>query len=149
MTALSLASVLAEPARRRPEATALVEGATRLSYGQLWHDARAVAAALASRGVGPGGRVALLAPNVADFVRCYFGIIAAGGVVVPVPTLLTEREAAQITADSGAGLLLSHRQCAEVGTAAARSAGIPALDVAGLGEYQPPFGTFVTRQAED
>jgi long-chain acyl-CoA synthetase len=149
MTALSLASVLAEPARRRPDSTALVEGATRLSYAQLWRDARAVAAALAARGTGPGDRVALLAPNVADFVRCYFGIIAAGGVVVPVPTLLTEREAAQITADSGAGLLLYHRQFAEVGTAAARSAGIPALDVAGLGEDQPPFGTFVTRQAED
>jgi long-chain acyl-CoA synthetase len=149
MTALSLASVLAEPARRRPEATALVEGATRLTYGQLWRDARAVATALAARGVGPGDRVALLAPNVADFVRCYFGIITAGGVVVPVPTLLTDREATQIVSDSGAGMLLYHSQFAEVGAAAARSAGIQAHDVAGLGEGQPPFGTFVTRQAED
>jgi acyl-CoA synthetase (AMP-forming)/AMP-acid ligase II len=149
MTALSLASVLAEPARRRPDATALVEGATRLSYDELWRGARAVAATLADLGTGPGDRVALLAPNVADFVRCYYGIIAAGGVVVPVPTLLTGREAAQIVSDSGAGLLLYHGQFAEVATAAARSAGIQARDVAGLGEGKPPFGTFVTRQAED
>jgi long-chain acyl-CoA synthetase len=149
MTALSLASVLAEPARRRPDATALVEGGTRLSYADLWREARAVAAALAARGTGPGDRVALLAPNVADFVRCYYGIIAAGGVVVPVPTLLTGGEAAQVVGDSGAGLLLYHGQFAAAGTAAAQAAGIPALDVAGLGEGTPPFGTFVTRQAED
>lgn len=149
MTALSLASVLAEPARRRPDATALVEGATRLTYAQLWRDARAVAAALADRGVGPGDRVALLAPNVADFVRSYFGILAAGGVVVPVPTLLNEREAAQIVGDSGAGILLYHRLFAEVGTAAAQAAGIPAYDVAGLGDSHRPFGSFVSRQAED
>ena len=149
MTALSLASVLAEPARRRPDVTALVEGPARLSYGELWRDARAVAAALAARGCGPGDRVALLAPNVADFVRCYFGILAAGGVVVPVPTLLTEREAAQIVSDSGAGVMLYHRRFAQVGTAAAEAAGIPAYDVAGLGESQRTFRTFITRQAED
>lgn len=149
MTALSLASVLAEPARRRPDVTALVEGTTRVTYGELWRDARAVAAALAARGVGPGDPVALLAPNVADFVRCYFGILAAGGVVVPVPTLLTEREAAQIVRDSGAGLVLYHRQFAEAGTAAAAEAGIPAEEVAGLGEGHDPFRTFMTRQAED
>ena len=76
MTVLSLASVLAESARRRPDKTALVDGETRLSYARLWHDARAVAAALAGRGIGPGDRVALLAPNVTDFVRCYFGILS-------------------------------------------------------------------------
>jgi long-chain acyl-CoA synthetase len=149
VTSLSLASVLAEPARRRPGHTALVEGATRLSYARLWQDARAVAAALADLGVGPGDRVALLAPNVADFVRSYYGILAAGAVVVPVPTLLTADEAAYILRDSGAGLLLRHHQFAALGDAAARAAGIPARDMAGLGEDHTPFGTFVTRQAED
>jgi long-chain acyl-CoA synthetase len=149
VTALSLASVLAEPARRRPDAIALVEGGTRLSYAQLWRDARAVAAGLADHGVRPGHRVALLAPNVADFVRCYYGILAAGGVVVPVPTLLNEREAAQIVADSGAAMVLYHEAFTKVGIAAAEAAGIAAYDVAGLGEGRQPFGTFVTRQAED
>ena len=149
MTALSLASVLAEPARRQPDATALVEGSSRVTYGELWRDARAVAAALAARGVGPGGRVALLAPNVADFVRSYFGILASGGVVVPVPTLLTEGEAAQILRDSGAGAMLYHRQFAKVGIAAAAAARIPAFEVAGLGEGHDPFRTFMTREAED
>jgi AMP-binding enzyme len=46
VTALSLASALAEPGRRRPDVTALVEGPARLTYGELWRDALAVAAAL-------------------------------------------------------------------------------------------------------
>jgi long-chain acyl-CoA synthetase len=149
MTALSLASVLAEPARRRPDAVALVEGATRLSYAQLWRDARAVATALASRGIGPGDRVALLAPNVTDFVRAYFGTLAAGGVVVPVPTLLNKSEAAQIVRDSGARVLLHHDSFARIGAAAAEAAGIPALDVAGLGDGHQPRPSFVSREAED
>ena len=80
MTALSLVSVLAEPARRRPDHVALVEGHTRVTYAELWHDARGVAAALADRGVRPGDRVALhqlLARVVPDVVP--------EGVPAPVP----------------------------------------------------------------
>lgn len=149
MTALSLASLLAEPARRRPDHVALVEGATRLTYAELWRDARAVAADLAARGVRPGDRVALLAPNVVDFVRSYFGIVCAGGVVVPVPTLLNEREAAQIVRDSGASTVLHHALFAGVGAAAAKAVGVPAYDVAELGEGHDPLPTFVSREAED
>ncbi len=149
MTALSLASVLAESARRRPDKIALIEGETRLGYAQLWRDARAVAAALAERGIGPGDRVALLAPNVPDFVRAYFGILAAGGVVVPVPTLLNGSEAAQIVRDSGARLLLRHAFFAGIGESAAAAASIPWLDIAGLGSGHQPLATFVTREAED
>ncbi|WP_432838372.1 long-chain-fatty-acid--CoA ligase [Dactylosporangium sp. CA-092794] len=149
MTSLSLASLLAEPARRWPDHTALVEGATRVTYAELWRDARAVAASLAAKDVAPGDRVALLAPNVVDFVRSYFGILAAGAVVVPVPTLLNAAEAAQIVRDSGAGTVLHHGLFAAVGAGAAQAAGAAAYDIAGLGEDHEPLPTFVTRQAED
>jgi long-chain acyl-CoA synthetase len=45
--------------------------------------------------------------------------------------------------------VLYNRQFAQAGTAAAAEAGIPAQDVAGLGEGHDPFRTFITRQAED
>ena len=104
MTLLSLASVLAESARRAPDRLAVVQGDLRVGYGDLWRQARQHAAALQEQGVGPGDRVALLAPNVADFVRAYYGILAAGAVVVPVPTLLNADEAAYIVRHSGARL---------------------------------------------
>ncbi|GAA3353431.1 hypothetical protein GCM10020366_06680 [Saccharopolyspora gregorii] len=65
-TTLSLASVLAEPARLRPAHPAVVEGEQRVTYGELWEQVRAHAAALRARGIEPGDRVAIVAPNVID-----------------------------------------------------------------------------------
>ncbi len=150
MTTLSLATVLAEAARRTPDELALVQGDLRVTYGDLWRQARQHAAALQDKGVGPGDRVALLAPNVADFVRAYYGILAAGGVVVPVPTLLNADEAAYIVRHSGARALLHDASFAEVATAAAEAVGVPAWDVAALlGDARSRCGTLASRQAED
>ena len=79
MTTLSLATVLAEPARRWPNKVALVEGEQRLTYAEVWDRTLRAAADLTAKGVGPGTRVALLAPNTVDFVVGYYGILAAGG----------------------------------------------------------------------
>ena len=149
MTTLSLAAVLAEPARRTPEKTALVEGDLRLDYRTLWADARRLAAALVDRGVRPGTRVALLAPNVADFVRAYYGILAAGGVVVPVPTLLNAEEAGYILSHSRASMLLHDASFAPVATAAARATGVEAVPVEGLGAEHEPLPSYAVREAED
>jgi long-chain acyl-CoA synthetase len=149
MTALSLATVLAEPARRTPDKLALVEGDLRLAYAELWHDARRHAAALVARGVRPGSRVGLLAPNVADFVRGYYGILAAGGVVVPVPTLLNADEAAYILEHSGAQMLLHSAWFAETGATAAAAAGIGAWPLEDLAGDAEPLATHVLREAED
>ena len=96
MTTLSVAAILAEAARRRPEHTALIEGEQRIGFARLWHQVRAQAAALAGLGVRPGDRVALLAPNTAAFPRAYYAILAAGAVVVPVHLLLTAGEAGRV-----------------------------------------------------
>ena len=66
---LSLASILAESALRHPERTALVAGPERLSYAQLWEQARRYAARMRALGIGPGDRVALLILNTPDFPR--------------------------------------------------------------------------------
>jgi long-chain acyl-CoA synthetase len=149
MTTLSLAATLAEPARRTPDKIAVVEEGRRHTYAALWRDALAYAAALRSQGVEPGGRVALLAPNVTDFVRAYYGILAAGGVVVPVPTLLNSDEAAHLVTHSGAELLLHHEDFAEVGARSAAAAGVPAHPLAGFADAHAALPTYVSRQADD
>ncbi|GAB2878720.1 long-chain-fatty-acid--CoA ligase [Nocardioides pacificus] len=149
MTLLSLASVLAEPARRTPHHTAVVEGEQRVDYATLWAEARRCGTALVEQGVGPGARVALMAPNVVDFVRAYYGILAAGGVVVPIPTLLGAEEAAYLVGHSQATLVLHHGTFAEVAAAAATSAGVPALGVEGLGDAHEPLRAAAPREAED
>jgi long-chain acyl-CoA synthetase len=129
MATLSLASVLAEAARRYPDRTAVVDGDLRISYARLWHETRAYAAGLREAGIGPGGTVALQVPNVADFPRAYYGALAAGAVVVPVHLLLTASEAAYVLRDSRADLLVCHGSLLETGARAAAEAGVPVMTV--------------------
>ena len=161
MTLLSLAAVLAEPAWRQPDKTAVIQGAERLSYAELWAEARGQAAAIRELGVQPGDRVALMSPNVFDFPRSYYAILAAGAVVVPVHMLLTPEEISFILRDSGAKLLIAHAIRAEDAIKAAALADVPvrlvgpipaeaplpklADDVAGV----EPLTTYVSRQPED
>ena len=106
---LSVASILAESARRHPAKDAIVMGDTRLSYSQVWEMARRYAAVLQDQGIRPGSRVALLLPNVPHFAFAYFGVLALGAVVVPVHALLKAEEIAYALTDS---------ECAAIITAA-------------------------------
>ncbi|MGW4293620.1 long-chain-fatty-acid--CoA ligase [Micromonospora chersina] len=159
MTALSLAMVLAEAARRHPDTVAVVDGDTRVTYAELWRQARGHAAGLRELGVAPGDPVALLAPNVVDFPRVYYGALAAGAVLVPVHLLLTVDEAVHVLRDSGAKLLVCHGSQLALGAAAAEAAGVPLVTVgpggAGAPRLEevsgplPALPSYVTRQAED
>ncbi|MBE1489848.1 long-chain-fatty-acid--CoA ligase [Plantactinospora soyae] len=162
MTALSLAMVLAEAARRYPDTVAVIDGDSRVTYAELWLEARCYAARLRELGVRPGDHVALVAPNVVDFPRAYYGILAVGAVVVPVHLLLTAQEAAYVLTDSGATLLVCHASFLELGVPAAARAGVPVVSVGarGNGAVQrlegvdgaappAPLPSYVTRSAED
>lgn len=102
---LSVASVLAESAARRPRAIAVTDGTTAVTYAALWRDALRIAALLRGRGVSPGDRVAMRIPNTLDFPRVYYGILAAGGVVVPIHPLSVAREVAEVVERSEARLI--------------------------------------------
>ncbi|CAL9616249.1 long-chain-fatty-acid--CoA ligase [Streptomyces sp. enrichment culture] len=153
MASLSLAAILAENARRRPDKEALVEGGLRLSFGEVWRRARAQAGALAALGVRPGDRVALMAPNTAEFPIAYYAIAAAGGVVVPVHLLLSQPEVEHVLKDSGATLLLCHPAQAGTGTAAARAVGLQVVTLGAeldkLATIAEPLPTYLTRDADD
>ncbi len=63
---LNLAVILEESAKRRPEKPALVFGEKEMSYGELRDAAGKFANALASVGVEPGDKAAIMIPNVAS-----------------------------------------------------------------------------------
>ncbi|KMS68883.1 AMP-dependent synthetase [Streptomyces leeuwenhoekii] len=153
MATLSVAAVLAENARRRPAKEALVEGDLRLTFAEVWQRALAQAGALAGLGVRPGDRIALMAPNTADFPQAYYAIAAAGGVVVPVHLLLSQTEVEHVLTDSGATLLLCHPAQAQTGAAAARAAGIRTVllgeEFGKLAADAEPLPSYVTREADD
>jgi long-chain acyl-CoA synthetase len=99
---LNLSTLLEDSARRHPDRDAVVLGATRLDYATLDAKANQVANLLVSRGIRPGDKVALSCPNLPAFPVVYYGILKAGGVVVPLNVLLKGREVAYHLADSGA-----------------------------------------------
>ncbi len=83
-----------------------VDDAT-MTYRALDEASARVAGLLHERGLKPGDRVGIIMPNVAEVPVVYYGVLRAGGVVVPMNPLLKAREVAYYLGDSGAGLLFA------------------------------------------
>ena len=65
------------------------------------------AAGLLSLGFKRGDRAAIFMPNMPQFVMSYFGILKAGGIVVPCSPLYKERELEYQLRDSGAAVVVA------------------------------------------
>jgi acyl-CoA synthetase (AMP-forming)/AMP-acid ligase II len=90
-----------------PSAEAVVEvGGDRLTYGELWDRAGAIAGGLRVAGIKPADRVALDLPNGVEWIACLLGILLAGGIAVPVNTRLSGDERAGVLDGSGAALVI-------------------------------------------
>jgi len=88
----TLVDYLADAARERPEAPALLFKGATISYGALDALSDACAAAFASLGVRRGDRVALLLPNCPQFFIAELGAWKLGAIVAPLNPTYTERE---------------------------------------------------------
>ncbi|MEV5876155.1 AMP-binding protein [Streptomyces sp. NPDC052101] len=82
--------------------TALVHGATRLTYFQLDRRVNRMAAGLRLRGIEPGKRVVVQLPNTPEFVVALFALMRAGAVPVLAPTAHREPEIAHLVAETEA-----------------------------------------------
>ena len=71
-------------AERQPDAPAVLSSSGDLTYGQLRRQALALAAALRDNGIGDGDTVAVVGPKTAEQVPAVLGILAAGGVYLPI-----------------------------------------------------------------
>ncbi|HEX5946479.1 MAG TPA: FadD3 family acyl-CoA ligase [Acidimicrobiales bacterium] len=89
------------------DSLAVVDGDTRLTWGELHDEAQAFGAALVASGIASGDRVALWAPNSARWIVAVLGLWRAGAVLVPVNTRFKGAEAADILARSGARALVT------------------------------------------
>ncbi|MBI2828435.1 MAG: long-chain fatty acid--CoA ligase [Acidobacteria bacterium] len=103
----TLLDYLADLARDRGDKPALLFKGASMSYAALESHSNAFAAALASLGMRPGDRVALLLPNCPQFLVAQFGIWKAGGVVVALNPTYSERELEAALASFGASLVVA------------------------------------------
>jgi acyl-CoA synthetase (AMP-forming)/AMP-acid ligase II len=93
-------------ADRFGDAEAVVDGPLRLSFAEVAQRIRCAAGAFAELGVEKGERVAIWAPNSAEWMIAAFGLLTAGGALVPVNTRYKTGEAADIIIRSGAKAVL-------------------------------------------
>ena len=103
----NLAVILRETAQRSPDKPVTIQGDSRMTYGELDEQSGRLAAGLAASGIGPGDVVALQLPNIPQFLIAYFGILKAGGVVVPMNVMLKAAEVAFQLRDSSARALIT------------------------------------------
>ncbi len=87
-------------ARKFGEKDCLVFGDERVSFKQVKEDSEKVAGILQEKGFKKGDKAALMSYNTPDFVRVFYGIAKAGGVVVPINHKLTARETEYILGNS-------------------------------------------------
>ena len=113
-TAGNLANLVRRAAHATPGKTALVSGDSTTTWSQLDARVSAVAGGLTRLGLVAGDRVAVQLGNIPDFPACYFGVLRAGLVAVPVNTGYTGDEVSHLLGDSGAQVLITTGAGAEV-----------------------------------
>jgi long-chain acyl-CoA synthetase len=126
---LNLASIITDSAARAPETVAIRLDGNELTYAELDERSARLATLLRERGLRQGDRVGVMLPNVLEFPISYYGVLRAGGVVVPMNVLLKRREIAFYLEDSGAKLLLAWQGFAEEARDAAAEAGDQLIEV--------------------
>jgi acyl-CoA synthetase (AMP-forming)/AMP-acid ligase II len=114
-------------ADRFGDAEAVVDGPLRLTFTQVVDRIRCAAGAFAGLGIKKGERVAVWAPNSADWMIAAFGLLTAGGVLVPVNTRFKSEEAADIIGRSGAKAVLVEKGF--LGQDYTAPAGVPVIDL--------------------
>jgi acyl-CoA synthetase (AMP-forming)/AMP-acid ligase II len=114
-------------ADRFGDAEAIVDGPLRLTFSQIVDRIRCAAGVFADLGIGKGERVAVWAPNSADWIIAAFGLLTAGGVLVPVNTRFKTEEAGDVIARSGAKAVLVQKGF--LGQDYVAPAGIPVIDL--------------------
>ena len=100
-----LPSLVAEHARRRPEATALIAGDERLSYAELDSLMDRVAASLQRDGLVPCDTMAICATASIAYLALFLGALRAGVAVAPLAPGSTSAQLAGMAADAGAKLV--------------------------------------------
>ena len=115
---MNLARILDDSARAHPDRPAVRLDDLTLTYRQLSDLSARAADWLHEHGVEPGDRVGIMLPNIAQFPVLYFGVLRAGGTVVPMNPLLKAREIEHYLGDSGAKLVFSTSPEAAAGAAA-------------------------------
>ena len=110
---VTLYDLVAEQAARSPDAIAVVEPGTELTYRQLTQRANGLARQLRRLGAGPECRVAILADRSAESIVGVLGILATGAAYVPLDPTYPDDRLAYVLNDAAVLALIAPTALAE------------------------------------
>jgi crotonobetaine/carnitine-CoA ligase len=110
---LSLPELLARRVEQSGESAFVIFAGERITFAEFSARAVRAAAALASEGVGPGDKVALMLRNSVSFLELWFGAARLGAVLVPVNTGLRAGALAYILGHSDARIVVAEDDLTE------------------------------------
>jgi long-chain acyl-CoA synthetase len=113
---MNLTRAFIDSANNHRDKTAVFWGEEEITYAALLKSAVGVRGKLTGEGelkLQAGDRVALWMKNCPEFIPSYFGVLMAGGVVVPINNFLKPDEVTFILRDAGANVLIADESMAE------------------------------------
>ncbi|MFC7825002.1 amino acid adenylation domain-containing protein [Streptomyces sp. NPDC057375] len=125
MPGVALPQLFEARAAQTPEATAVVCGDAKLSYGELNARANRLARLLVRHGAGPERRVAVRLPRSTDLVAVLLAVLKSGAAYVPLDPDFPDERIAYMTDDARPVLVVD-----EEWLAAADLTGLDAADLA-------------------
>jgi len=148
---MNLTAAFAQSAENNLDKTAVFWGEVEYPYRHFRDQAAWVGQALQRDfGVRPGDRVGLWVKNCPEFISAFFGILQAGGVVVPINNFFRADEVSYILADGGINVLITAQDLSEAFAKLAQARlglrfflaeSFPAGGAAGDAEFAPTSAT--------
>lgn len=139
----SIVDFIEESFSKYPERIAIESMGYTISYRQLDVLSKDFAAYLQNLGLDTGARIAIMFPNVPQYLIAMMGTLRAGFVVVNINPLYTARELEHQLQDSGASILVMLENFAHVYQEIAEQGLVKKVIVSSLGETLGPKGVII------
>jgi long-chain acyl-CoA synthetase len=131
----NLADAIFEHACADPARVAVRAGDRVVTYGELRDLVASYAGRVAAAGIRPGDRVVLIAPTVPEFVAAYYGLHAAGAVLITMNVMATAPEIGYVLDDAEASLVVAWHEASTAATKAAGERDLPLWTLGPLSEW--------------
>ncbi|KKL72156.1 hypothetical protein LCGC14_2087750, partial [marine sediment metagenome] len=147
----SICRLVMDGIERRGDAIVLTDGATgqEVSGTELASRIRSLAGGLASKGIGPGRTVAIMAPNIPDYCMVFHATLWAGGTITTVNPTYTPHELHHQLTDSGAELLVTVPDFLETAKKGAEGSAIREIIVLGAAQDATPLDALMGPEMTD
>lgn len=128
-----------------PQRIAMIDGPTGRAWsaGEIADGIKRIAGGLAARGIGPGRCVAIMMPNMPEFVLVFHGTAWAGATITTVNSTYTANELTHQLKDSGAEILVTVAALADTVKEGVKGTGVREIVTLGDAPGTTPFADLV------